>query len=386
MKKTRKNDSIALLFLATLFFYNHLFAQDPVVTKDYSTKISSKIFNQERDIFIQHMYYDFSPADSVINKTPVILIFDPELLYQYTAGLIKFSQNKMDLPSFILVGIPNKGRAAELGVESDGRFSKFVNIEVDSVLTQLFPNRGGLHAIGHSSGADFILYKNIDNLNSACILSGLLFTKEDYYSFNEGKKIPMYCYSGTEDSRLQFVVNLNTLKGRDSSSYSNITTKIFDDRDHFDIPLGGIEDYVKKFFRPLVNLTEKEIEVIALSSNKTQMLDSIVHAKNELYQCDYTPSIQDIMAFEEVVSPEEFHSFFTHILSYDLKAMTKLFALYSLGEHYEEQKDFEKALLYFQKMYETIVNNPQMKPQVDAAVQRVEEQMNMKKGSKKKKA
>lgn len=342
--------------------------QDAVIVKDLSVSFYSDIFQEKREVKIQHIYLE---KDSLMQNIPTLLVLDADMLFNLTFSTVEFLEMSQEFPPILLIGLSNTNRQEELVGGSANEFAKFIEEEVDSILTEVFPNRGTLSVIGHSNSADFILKNHVEDIASACVLSGVT----DNFTFIDKDFTNYFCYSGSEDykHRLGFVKKLDSLKQSASSKASNVTTEIFKDRSHYDVPMSGIGSYIKSYFRQYVSLSERELSFIQSSENKLEGIITVINDKKQTLQISYTPSTEDVSIFSEIVDATQFESVFKFMLSLNLDATTLLFTHYFLGDFYEENNRYEEALTQYELMYNSAPDWVSNKDQLHENIDRIKE-------------
>lgn len=371
MKKTKKIKNI--LLTTTLLFTainSPIYGQEDAKIKDLSVSFYSNIFHEKREIKIQHIYLE---KDSLKQNIPILLVLDADVLFNLTSSIVNFLELSQEYPPFLLVGLSNTNRQGELVGDFKNKFAQFINEDVDSVLTAVFPNRGTLSVIGHSFSADFILKNSVKDISSACILSGV--TSD--FSFVDKKSTSYFCYSGDEDyeNRLGFIKEIDSLKRTDSNKATNIITKIFKDREHFDIPMSGIGSYIKSYYRQYVSLNERDFSFITSSENKLDAIIKVITDKKQALKIDYMPSVEAISIFSEIVDSTQFETVFKYLLSMNLDETALSFTHYFLGDFYEKENRLKEALTQYELMYSYIPEWVSNKEQLYENIERIKEKI-----------
>lgn len=371
MKKTKKINTVLILTTLLFISMNSLVnGQDAVKVKDLSISFYSNIFHENRDVKVQHIYLE---KDSLMQNIPTLLVLDSDVLFNLTSSIINFLELGQEYPPILLIGLSNTNRHDELVGESANKFAKFIEEEVDSVLTDVFSNTGTLSVIGHSNSADFILKNRVENISSACILSG---TSKDF-EFAKNDRTTYFCYSGNKDysNRLEFIKRIDSLKQTDSSRTINLTTEVFTDRNHFDIPMSGIGSYFKSYFKQYVSLSEREFSFIQSSENKIEAINKVINDKRQALKINYVPSTEDVSVFSEIVDTAQFETVFKYLLSMNLDEMTLLFTHYFLGDFYEQKNRYEEALKQYELMYDSTPEWVSNKAQLHENIDRIKEKI-----------
>lgn len=374
MKKTKKIKAVLTLTTLLLIFMSSIVnGQDAAIVKDLSVSFYSDVFNEKRDVKIQHIYLE---KDSLMQNIPTLLVLDADILFNLVSSTVEFLEMSQEYPPLLLIGLSNTNRQEELVGGSANEYAKFIEEEVDSILTEVFPNRGTLSVIGHSHSADFILKNSVENISSACVLSGVA----NNFAFIDKDSTSYFCYSGNEDykHRLGFVKKLDSLKQLDVSKSSNVTTEIFTDRNHFDIPMSGIGSYIKSYYRQYVSLSERELSFIQSSENKLDAINEVISDKKRTLKINYVPSTEDVSIFSEIVDSSQFEGVFKYLLSLNLDATTLLFTHYFLGDFYEENNRYEEALTQYELMYNSAPEWVSNKDQLHENIDRIKEKIRKK--------
>lgn len=345
--------------------------QETVIIKDLSVSFYSNVFEEKRDVKIQHIYLE---RDSLKQNIPTLLVLDSDALFNLTSSIIEFLELSQEYPPFLIVGLSNTNRHEELVGDSANKFAQFIKEEVDSILASIFPNNGTLSIIGHSNSADFILNKGVENISSACILSGVTndfeFIKNNFTSY--------FCYSGEEDykNRLEFISIVDSIKQLEGSKTNNITIDVFKDRDHFDIPMSGIGSYIKAYFKQYVSLNEVDYNFIKSSENQLVAINQIISDKKQALKINYVLSVEDISVLSEIIDSAHFEIVFKHLLTMNLDEMSVLFTHYFLGDFYEGKTQYKEALTQYELMYNSAPEWVSNKEQLHENIDRVKEKIN----------
>ena len=140
MKRTKKIKTV--LISTTLLFTSlnsQVNGQEDVIIKDLSVSFYSNIFHEKRDVKIQHIYLE---KDSLTQNIPMILVLDADVLFNLTSSIINFLELSQEYPPFLLIGLSNENRQEELVGGAANKYAKFIQEEVDSVLSEVFANNG----------------------------------------------------------------------------------------------------------------------------------------------------------------------------------------------------------------------------------------------------
>lgn len=79
-----------------------------------SFNISSKILNEDRDVFISLP----SNYNRNIHSYPVIIVMDAEYLFEITSSIVKIKTSRNEMPESIIVGIPNNtGKRSDMALQ-----------------------------------------------------------------------------------------------------------------------------------------------------------------------------------------------------------------------------------------------------------------------------
>jgi uncharacterized protein len=123
--------------------------------------IQSEILNESRQLMV------YTP-EKVLQKVPLILVFDAESLFETTVAAVKFMSYSSEIPQMpeaIVVGIPNTNRDRDMptpqqyGVgNGEKNFMDFIKQELIPWVNKKYQLNGHIIAIGHSQGALFVSY------------------------------------------------------------------------------------------------------------------------------------------------------------------------------------------------------------------------------------
>lgn len=90
-----------------------------VIGENFS--ISSKILNENRDVFISLP----SNYNRNIHSYPIVIVMDAEYLFEITSAIVKIKVSRNEMPESIIVGIPNNtGKRSDMAlqlVKNDGQ-------------------------------------------------------------------------------------------------------------------------------------------------------------------------------------------------------------------------------------------------------------------------
>lgn len=245
---------LVLLILTLIFFASTtIFGQQKNPYKIEFKQINSKIKHVQSKFLDNKLFYQVSLPKIVQPYTPIIILLDASIHFNYVNGLVNYlsnseSGNKID--ESIVIGIGSINRVEDYLYENSDNFRKAIYLELIPRIKQKYNTKGPIILIGHSNGADFIINSCSYNYSSAAnahILASPLFdtttiqvctnepfqakgklirTKE-YLEYTEKNNIITSSFSSLKDNpiRLEHQILMDSIFHQKPSYHSEIYTK-----------------------------------------------------------------------------------------------------------------------------------------------------------------
>lgn len=257
-------------------------------------EVHSKILNEKRDIFI-YTPKGFWGMDDEIKNLPVIIVLDGESQFVQTVATVDFLSSAPygnDLmPRSIVIGIPNTNRDRDLSpikgkiandpktIETTGGgklFLSFITDELIPLIDSRYSTSDHRTIIGHSLGGllvfEALLQKRNYFDNYICIDPGLGFSNGTYMAevidtlnsanlakenlfFASANSRPTFLHkkdllSDTSDVMQLIDIPNSVFQNKIESSIWNInlTSKIYDNENHFTVPQKATYDAIRSLY------------------------------------------------------------------------------------------------------------------------------------------
>ena len=336
-----------LIALSILICNSTSFAQEETATIYQDTSIYSTYFKADKKIQIISHLTSKTPDES----TPVLIVLDAYTLLQLTSAFTNHLISQAEISPMILIGLFPEDRIQEYTGKDAEKTVSFINNEVKALIKNLYPKSKSISIMGHSASADFLIEhgSHLNDITSISAMSPLILYKDwknQLTTFIQ-KDIEYYVSSSTEDlkGRLAFVNYLDSLK------LKNVHSEVFKNRNHGDNFIPGIEMYLKDHYRSYSWFSDDEIEMIALSTKKLEIIKEIKNRRDSSLNIDFTPNYMNLFTLSSIAGDSEYKQIYSWLLTLNLDALQKISVYMCLGDFYENQENYQEALNCYQSAY-----------------------------------
>ena len=368
MKSTKYNhirQTLVYFLLVYLFFSNICLAQtdESYISVGKTITIESKTLNENRNIFIYTpMGYEQSQE-----KYPVIYVLDGEGNYFFASAVADFLSrgNNSQIPKSIVVGIPNTDRLRDFSPVKDPNFQTsgggenfldFMNNELFPYIDTNYRTHEYRTLFGHSlcgMFAVYTLFERPEMFNSAIAVSPYLqFANEfvlDHIDsiFNENSSFNKHLYI-TIGNEPDYFKSLDRLENILSEKTRNLTWQIIklESEDHTSIPL-------KSFYDGIIEIYSGWQLPNEIAMNGAKSIKDHYTKLEEKYGFTANPSELMINLLGYRLMQDNRLEKAIEVFKYNVELYPKSANVYdSLGEAFENDKQFRKAELNYLKAVE----------------------------------
>ena len=344
-----------ILIHCCLFAANVLLAQEETdkITIGKNLKIYSEVLNEERNIFISTPRgYDRSQY-----KYPVLYVLDGQRNFQFSVAVVNFLARNNLIPQMIVVGIPNTDRGRDFSPTTTDRipnsggadnFLKFTNNELFPFIEEKYRTQPYRILCGHSLCGMFSVYTlftHPDMFNAHVAISPYLMYDEDYVVTKAESVLQqqstfnniLYITLGDEPTYTETLKKFTTLL-KEKTNGLQWDFSVRKSEDHGSIPLKSLYDgleFIYSDWRIPNEVVDKGIKSIKKQYKKLSEKYSYQIEIPEFFINNHGYRLLNQGKINKALE----------LFKYNVQAYPNSANVYdSLGEGYENDKQFEKAL------------------------------------------